>query len=142
MAWLAAARFQKQQEVDYCRTRGERVLAKVTAVSLSEGAFHYHLEYDINNNNKNNNNNNDNDDDNGKKNGIAKPRVARDVPERQLLEMQTTTRTTTTTTTCNIKQQQQEQEHQQYQKATKKITPPASPMMRCHSQWISELKEG
>ncbi|CAE8624029.1 unnamed protein product [Polarella glacialis] len=104
MAWLAAARFQKQQEVDYCRTRGKRVLAKVTDVSLSEGVFHYHLKYDINNNNN----------DNGNKSGIAKPRVAWDVPEWQLLEMQTTTTT----------------------------TPPASPMMRCHSQWISELKEG
>eukprot|EP00442_Polarella_glacialis_P022764 CAMPEP_0115085512 /NCGR_PEP_ID=MMETSP0227-20121206/21979_1 /TAXON_ID=89957 /ORGANISM="Polarella glacialis, Strain CCMP 1383" /LENGTH=74 /DNA_ID=CAMNT_0002474683 /DNA_START=61 /DNA_END=282 /DNA_ORIENTATION=- len=53
MAWPAAARFQKQQEVDYCRPKGERVMAKVTAVSLSEGLFHYHLEYDINNNDDN-----------------------------------------------------------------------------------------
>ncbi|CAE8720643.1 unnamed protein product [Polarella glacialis] len=58
--------------------------------------------------------------------------------------MQTTTRTTTTTT-HNIKQQQQQQQKQEqqlYKKAAKIITPPASPMMRCHSQWISELKEG
>jgi len=83
--------------VDYCRPKGERALATVTAVSLSKGVFSYHLEYDI-----------------GEKSGPAKLRVAWDVPEWQLLEMQTTTTT----------------------------TPPASPMMRCHSQWISELKEG
>jgi len=34
MAWLAAARFQKQQEVDFCRPKGERALAEVTAVDL------------------------------------------------------------------------------------------------------------
>eukprot|EP00442_Polarella_glacialis_P015824 CAMPEP_0115135506 /NCGR_PEP_ID=MMETSP0227-20121206/55772_1 /TAXON_ID=89957 /ORGANISM="Polarella glacialis, Strain CCMP 1383" /LENGTH=89 /DNA_ID=CAMNT_0002542269 /DNA_START=110 /DNA_END=379 /DNA_ORIENTATION=+ len=61
MAWLAAARFQEQQEVDYCRPKGERALATVTAVSLSKGVFSYHLEYDI-----------------GEKSGPAKLQVARD----------------------------------------------------------------
>ncbi|CAE8715300.1 unnamed protein product [Polarella glacialis] len=62
-------RFRRNQEVAYCRSTGDLVTnARVTQVRLAEGTFFYDLEYDV---------------------GIpARPRTARQVPERHLEEMQ------------------------------------------------------
>ncbi|CAE8653516.1 unnamed protein product [Polarella glacialis] len=128
MAWLAAARFQEQQEVDYCRPKGERALATVTAVSLSKGVFSYHLEYDI-----------------GEKSGPAKLQVARDVPEWQLLEMQSSHRTAVAAVFQQHQQQRQQRQQRQQQRQQERQQERQQRQQQhlgLRRSWIWKLKEG
>ncbi|CAE8705724.1 unnamed protein product [Polarella glacialis] len=73
---LGHSRFQMQEEVDYySRPNAERALAKVTAVSVHDDVFSYDLQYH--------------------REGHWRKVLA--VPERELLEMQTTTAAATET---------------------------------------------